>query len=360
LADRFRAPWMAINVETPSQARGDGRQPAWATEALRLAQSLGGEAVVVPGDDIAGAVIEHARTCNATHIMVGKSTSAGWRRLFDRSVAHRLIHRAGGIAIHVIEPLPAADQTAPSQRGRADAVALSPYLISLGLVAASVPVAAILREALDITNVSLVLLTAILFGAVRYGIGPSLLACLAAALAYNFFFLPPLYTFTIADPENVVALFFFSVIALIVSNLAARLRGQVLATGQRARTTESLYQFSRKLAVSLTLDDLLWATCYQMATLLKARSVILLPDGDVLAVRAGFPPEDALDDADLAAARWSWDRNHVAGRGSDTLPGAKWLFLPMRTARGPIGVVGIARDGVDPILTPEQHRLLDA
>lgn len=356
LADRFRAPWTAINVETPGQLRDDARQQAWATEALRLAQRLGGEAVVVPGLDIVGAVIEHARTYNATHIMVGKSVTPGWRGIVHRSVAHGLIHRAGGIAIHVIE---ASDRTPPQPRA-AEPVALPPYLISLGLVAASVPVAAVLQQALDITNVSLVLLTAILLGAMRYGTGPSLVACLAASLAYNFFFLPPLYTFTIADPENIVALFFFTVVALIVSNLAARLRGQVLATSQRARTTESLYQFSRKLAVSLTLDDLLWATCHQIATVLKVRSVILLPDGDTLAVRAGFPPEDALEDADLAAARWSWDRNHVAGRGSDTLPGAKWLFLPMRTARGPIGVVGIARDGADPILTPEQQRQLDA
>lgn len=357
LADRFRAPWTAINVETPGQMRDDARQQAWATEALRLAQRLGGEAMVVSGQDVVGAVIEHARTCNATHIMVGKSVMPGWRRIFEQPVAHGLIHRAGGIAVHVIE---APDQAAPPNRARREPVALPPYLSSLALVVVAVPVAAVLRQALDIGNVSLVLLTAVLLGAVKYGTGPSLLACLGAVLAYNFFFLPPLYTFTIADPENVVALFFFGVVALIVSNLAARLRGQVLATSQRARTTESLYQFSRKLTVSLTLDDLLWATCYQTATVLKVRSVILLPDSDTLVVRAGFPPEDALDEADLAAARWTWDHNHVAGRGSDTLPGARWLFLPMRTARGPIAIIGIAREGADPLLTPEQQRVLDA
>jgi len=186
------------------------------------------------------------------------------------------------------------------------------------------------------------------------------MACLVGALAYNFFFLPPLYTFTIADPENIVGLFFFAVVAVIASNLAARLRDQALTARQRARTTDSLYAFSRKLAVSLTLDDLLWATCHQIAALLKVRSVILLPDGDALAVRAGFPPEDHLEDADLAAARWTWDHNHITGRGSDTLPGAKWLFLPMRTARGTIGVVGVTRDGSGVLLTAEQQRLLDA
>jgi len=183
-----------------------------------------------------------------------------------------------------------------------------------------------------------------------------------SVLAYNFFFLPPIYTFTIADPENVVALFFFAVVALIASDLAARVRGQAVAARLRAKTTDDLYQFSRKLAVAVTLDDLLWATAHQIAMMLKVRVVLLLPDesGKDISVRAGFPPEDELEDADLAAAKWSWEKNHAAGRGSDTLPGARWLFQPMRTGRGPVGVVGIVRDDPGPLLTPGTGRLLDA
>ena len=179
-------------------------------------------------------------------------------------------------------------------------------------------------------------------------------------LAYNFFFLPPLYTLTIADPENVVALFFFLIVAVIASNLAARVRGQALAARLRARQTSDLYQFSRKLAVAVTLDDLLWASAHQIAMMLKVRVVLLLPENGSIAVRAGFPPEDMLDEADLAAAKWSWEKNHIAGRGSDTLPGGKWLFQPLRTGRGPLGVVGIIRDEPGPLLTPDQQRLLDA
>ena len=221
-----------------------------------------------------------------------------------------------------------------------------------------------LHEFLGITNVALVFLTAILIGAVLYGLGPSVFACFMATLAYNFFFLPPLYTFTIADPENVVALFFFTVVAVVASNLAARVRGQALSARLRARQTDDLYQFSRKLAAAVTLDDLLWATAHQIAMMLKVRVVLLLPEADKdhgsISVRAGFPPEDMLDEADLAAAKWSWEKNRIAGRGSDTLPGGKWLFQPLRTGRGPLGVVGIIRDEPGPLLTPDQQRLLDA
>jgi len=128
----------------------------------------------------------------------------------------------------------------------------------------------------------------------------------------------------------------------------------------RARTTESLYAFSRKLASAGTLDDVLWASAYQAALMLKVHVVLLLPENGAIVVRAGYPPEDTLDAADLAAAKWTWESDKPAGRGSDTLPGAKRLFLPMHTGRGPIGVIGIDSDKPGPLLTPDQRRLLDA
>jgi two-component system sensor histidine kinase KdpD len=108
------------------------------------------------------------------------------------------------------------------------------------------------------------------------------------------------------------------------------------------------------------MDDVLWASAYQAALMLKVRVVLLLPEAGTIVVMAGYPPEDALDEADLAAAKWAWENNRAAGRGSDTLPGAKRLFLPMRTGRGAIGVVGIDSDKPGPLLTPDQRRLLDA
>lgn len=149
-------------------------------------------------------------------------------------------------------------------------------------------------------------------------------------------------------------------IALLVSNVAARVRTQADTAIGRVRTTESLYAFSRKLAGTATLDDVLWATAYQIALMLKVRVVLLLPEGGMLTVKSGYPPEDQLDQADLAAANWAWGNDRPAGRGSDTLPGGKRLFLPMRTGRGPIGVIGIDDDRTGPLLTPDQRRLLDA
>jgi two-component system sensor histidine kinase KdpD len=376
LADQFHAPWTAISVETSRSLRAGTTGLDSVAEALRLAQSLGAETVLIPGQDVADAIIDYARANNITHIIVGKSQTPRWRQFFAASVTQQVMNRAGGINIHIIEA-PAEPtrsiQVVPGDKAPAQTTDVQPYAMSLLFVAAAIPVAFALQRVLNISNLALVFLTAILFSAVRFGRGPSLFASMAAVLAYNFFFLPPIYTFTIADPENVVALFFFAVVALIASNLAARVRGQAVAARLRAKTTDDLYQFSRKLTVAVTLDDLLWATAHQIAMMLKVRVVLLLPDdahgherapaervSASISVRAGFPPEDVLEEADLAAAKWCWEKNHVAGRDSDTLPGARWLFLPMRTGRGPVGVVGVIRDEPGPLLMPDQQRLLDA
>ena len=197
--------------------------------------------------------------------------------------------------------------------------------------------------------------------AVRFGLWPSLFAVVAGSLCYNFFFLPPTYTLTIANPTNVAAFLFFTVVAVLVSNLAAQVRLQAVTAQRRARTTEELYAFSRKLAGATELDDVLWATAYQMASQLGVQVVLLLPDADgAIAVRAGYPPEDTLEPADIAAARWTYENNRPAGRGADTLPGARRLFMPLRTAGGAIGVVGLDTERPGPLLTPEQRRLFDA
>jgi two-component system sensor histidine kinase KdpD len=200
----------------------------------------------------------------------------------------------------------------------------------------------------------------VLASAIRGGLGPGLYASVIGALAFNFFFLEPRFTFTIRDPESVVALLSFLGTAIVASNLAASVQRQAIAARQRARTTEDLYLFSKKLAGTGTLDDVLWATAFQIASMLKVRVVILLPENETLAVRAGYPPDDTLVDADIAAAKWTWEHNRPAGRAADTLPGAKRLYLPLRTGRGAIGVVGLDNDRQGPLLTPDQQRLFDA
>jgi two-component system sensor histidine kinase KdpD len=367
LADRLHAPWTAVSIETRRSLQLTEEQRDRLADTLRLAEALGGEALTIPGVGrrIADDVISFAQANNVTQIIIGKATRSWWFEIVRGSVVHDLVRRAGNISVNVIagDELPSgavARKTAVQTAARPEPFDPKPYLLALVLVAVGLGAAELIRPIFGIENVDLVFLTAVVSVAVRFGLWPSVLASVAASLCYNFFFLPPVYTFTITDPTNVAAFFFFMLIAILVSNVAAGVRTQAVSAIGRVRTTESLYAFSRKLAGTATLDDVLWATAYQIALMLRVRVVLLLPEDGVIAVKAGYPPEDELDKADLAAANWAWSNDRSAGRGSDTLPGAKRLFLPMRTGRGAVGVIGIDDDKSGPLLAPDQRRLLDA
>ena len=364
VADRLRVPWTAIYVETTRTQRLSVAERDRIADFLRLAERLGASTITIPGRSIAEEVVAYATANNITQIVIGKSNRSRWFEMVHGSVVHELVRRTGSISVHVIS----ADdsETVPPKsietRPAIEPIRIEPYLGSAGAVAVALGIGLLLKHFIAVQSISLVFLTAILASAIAWGLWPSLFAAIASMLAYNFFFLPPLYTFTVGDPENVLALFFFLIVALIVSNLTARTRTQVVTARLRAKTTAELYAFSRKVAGIGALDDLLWATAHQITSMLNVRTVLLMPlkDREGLEVASGYPPEDQLDDADMAAARWSWEHNRPAGRGADTLPGAKRLFLPLRTGSGPVGVLGIDRDAPGPLLTPDDRRLLDA
>lgn len=366
VADRLRAPWTAISIETRHSLRLTDEERDRIAETLRLAERLGGEAITVPGGSrhIAGDIAAFARANNVTQIIIGKSERPRWFEILNGSVVHDLLRLSGNIRVQVIsgESEPGEPAARKAERTAAPQPVFNyvPYIASLLAIGAALAVSWHLGPWLGVESVDLIFFTAIVGIAARYGLWPSLLASVAGLLSYNFFFLPPLFTLAIADGTNVAAFVAFAIVSIIVSNIAGRMRSQAVIAVNRASTTESLYAFSRKLSGAVTLDDVLWATAYQIASMLKVRVVLLLPEGDAIAVRAGYPPEDTLGPSDVAAATWAWRNDRAAGRGADTLPGAQRLFLPMRTGRASIGVVGIDSDRPPPLLTPDQRRLFDA
>ncbi|RJG43533.1 sensor histidine kinase KdpD [Mesorhizobium sp. DCY119] len=362
LAERLRAPWSVVTVETTHAARLTEAERDRIASALRLAESLGAEAATLPGRTVAEEIMRYARERNVTHIIVGSSDKARWREWIEGSVTHDLIRIAGDISVHVISGREVAPKPPRGSVQDAGTTGFSfrPYLVSLGIIGIALICAFALRQLLDVANIGVVFLMGVLTSALWFGLRPAIFASVIGAITFNFFFLPPLYTFDIGDSESIVTFVFFLVVSVIASNLSARVRGQAIAARQRARMNEDLYMFSKKLAGTATLDDVLWATAFQIASMLKVRVVLLLPEEGRITVKAGYPPEDTLDEADLAAAKWTWENDRPAGRSADTLPGAKRLFLPVRTARGAIAVVGIDDDRQGPMLTPERRRLMDA
>src|SRR6195256_5374926 len=336
LSDRLHAPFTAFAVETRRSLQFTEEQRDRIADTLRLAERLGGEAITVPANShhIADDIISFAHANNVTQIIIGKSTRTRWFEILHGSVVHDLVRRSGNISVHVIageeltrEPVPKKTIRTAEETASLD---VRSYAFALLAVAVALGIGELIQRLIGIENVDLVFLTAVVAVAARFGLWPSLFASVVSSLCYNFFFLPPIYTFTISDPVNVAAFGFFILVAIIVSHFAARGRTQAVMAHGRVRTVESLYAFSRKLAGVGSLDDVLWATAYQTALMLNVRVVLLLPEDGTIVVKAGYPPEDRLDDADIAAAKWAWENYRPAGRGSDTPPRAQRPFPPMR------------------------------
>src|SRR5262249_31488426 len=221
LADRLHAPFTAISIETRRSLQLSDEERDRLADTLRLAESLGGEALTIPavGRRIADDVVNFAQANNVTQIVIGKSTRSRWFEMTRGSVVHDLVRRSGNITVHVIagDELPgeAAPKTAVQTAARSEPFDPRPYFKALGILLVGVGAAELIQPYFGIENVDLVLLTAVVAVAVRHGLWPSLLATVAASLSYNFFFLPPSYTFTITDPTNVPPFFLFTVVAMI-------------------------------------------------------------------------------------------------------------------------------------------------
>ena len=213
---------------------------------------------------------------------------------------------------------------------------------------------------LHLSNLALIFMAAVLAAGVLGGLGPSLLVSLISFFAYTFFFKEPRYSLQIVDTQDIFEFAAFLAAAVVTGQYTAAVRRQVQATKHAARRTANLYDFSRKIAGAAVIDDVLWAVVHHVASTIQGRALVLMRKDAGLEIVAGYPPEDQLDTVSAAAANWAWNHGKTAGRGSGTLPGAEWLFLPLRTARGPVGVMGVAMAGPDKLLSSEQTRLLDA
>jgi two-component system sensor histidine kinase KdpD len=359
-ADGLDAELIALYVETDRHATLSETEHGHLAETMRLAAQLGAEVVTIPGRSVAEEILAFARARNATRVVVGKSRRSRWFELRHGSVVDDLVRSGSGLAIEVAPSGDAPQPSGPTDWLFTVPLTPGPYLEGLLTTAVATAIGVFIDAHVVLPNISLVFVVPVLIAAARHGLVPSLWVSALSVLAYNFFFLPPLYEFTIRDPANVVALFFFMFVAIAASALAARTRSQTEAARREARTTAELYAFSRKIAGVIDLYDLLWIVVTHLARLLNAEVVILMPEEGRLESRAAFPPDSEFNDADLAAARWSWDADHPTGRGTDTLPGGRWLFVPIRTSSSAIAVIGVLSLKEGRELSASDRRLLEA
>lgn len=357
LADVMDAPWTVVSVERPTDVLVEAKRRRL-DESLQLAKDLGAETERLVGSDIPSEVLRYARRENVTQIVVGRSAGGRFATLFGRALVVELVRQAADIGVHVVTATP-EKQERPAPKRLPRRLAIWPYLGSAALVGAAVLFGEVIGGNATMPNLSLVFLAAVVGAAVAFGRWPAIMASALSFLAYNFFFIEPIYTLTVAQPHELLALLVFLAVSMLVSTLAGRVRDQARIASDRMRATRRLYDFSRRISGIASLDEVAEAAASDMHGALARNVVILLArDGDI-ALTGMWPPVDDLDPASMAAARWAHEHDEPAGSKTQTLPTAPWLFVPLKTPRARVGVIGISEAPDGAPLDPEARSLFD-
>jgi two-component system sensor histidine kinase KdpD len=358
MASGLRAEWTALYVETPAHPRLSESDLAALAANLRLAEDLGGRTAIVPGHAVADEILAWAREHNVSKIVAGKPTHPRWRDRLRGSLVDALVRGSGDIDVYVISGDTAGDER--PLRGRAAAPSQpSAYAWAIAIVALATAVSGAMSPFFDVSDLLMIYLLGVVFAATRLGRGPAALTSVLSVAAIDFCFVPPYFTFAVTNKRYGITFGVMLVVALLISDLATRVREQAQMARQRERRTAVLYAASRELAATPAGEEIARASARHVSDALQASAAIVLPRPDgVLVPVAAREASFSLPPRDEAVARWVLEHGRKAGRGTDTLPGTDALFLPLLGTRGPVAVLGARAAGA--AFTTDQLQILEA
>lgn len=354
MATRLQAEWIALTVETPAEAGADESSRTARATALKLATSLGAEVCTLDAADAAEAIVRFAVNRNADKLIVGHSRRFGWRRLWRPALLDQLIRHESVPEIVVVGLEPAA---AHSRRNSRDMpFAWQGYVWAVAVCILTTVVAALLLSVFDLANVVMVFLLAVVAVSLRFGRGPGALAAFLAVFALDFFFVPPRFTLRVQDTQYLFTFLLMLGVALVLGQLAARLKFEALSSSRREHQSQQQAELSRVLSAALTTEQIVELALPRLTGLFNAQVQMLLPDAqEHLHAVAGA--HDAF--ADQAVAEWVFAHQQSAGLGTATLPAARARYLPLRASMRVRGVIGVRPlPGCD-LDAPEMQRQID-
>ena len=364
LADALDSEWTVVYVETPALLRLSEAQRNRRIDVLRLAESLGAETVTLDGPTAAATLLEYAQTRNATRVIVGAPKRRGWRAWLRPSTSTQLLRHARGFDLTAIAlPEQAESQRAP--RSRATVADSSPirwprYGWALVTTLLCSAVAFGLYPRFELANLVMVYLLGVTVAGLRFGRGPAVMTAILNVAAFDFFFVPPRFSFAVSDVQYLLTFSVMLTIALVIANLVASVRQQTRVAGARERRTALLYAMSRELAATRGISGMARVAVRHLAEVFQIKAVVLLPDAEgKLHYPRDRPLENSFRSADLAVAQWVADHSRQAGLGTDTLPAAPGLYLALGDERQRLGVLAVLPSNPRRVLLPEQRHLLE-
>jgi two-component system sensor histidine kinase KdpD len=362
LATRLNASWVVAHVAPEGYREINPEKVRQVDEAFKLAERLGAQTARLSATDPVAEILRYAHRENVTQIVLSRSREKFWKRLAGRDFAHEMVRLSTDIPIHVIGAPEAGARNLP--RLRLPIFARNRLGTGLGASVVAVALAVLLGEALKAwlhpPNLPMIFLLAVLVCAERFGLWPAISASFLSFVTFNFFFIDPVYTLTVAEPQQLLSLLVFLFVAVLTGSLAGRVHDQTEAVQERANTTELLYDFSRKLSAAPNLDDALYAAAAHLQKAQGGHIAFLLPEGEELRLATVWPQMDEFSAGEMGAARWAYSKREPAGWRTDTLPNLTFQFRPLTTPRGVVGVCGFQPKEPQEPISPEDERVLTA
>ncbi|MCQ3931358.1 MAG: sensor histidine kinase KdpD [Chloroflexi bacterium] len=357
LAQELDAEWYAVYIETPADTQLSAEDSAQIVNNLRLAEDLGAKVVTLPGDNIAESLMQFANTHNITKIIVGKPLKPRWLEFLKGSIVDQLIRKGGNIDIYVISSAAPVERSSPLIHpvGR---LHLGHYLAAVGLVGITSLLGLPIAHFISPINLVMSYQLAVLIAAIRYGRGAATLTAVLSVFAFNFFFVPPRWTFLVHDAGYILTFAGLLIVGLVSARLAARVREHARVAEQRELQAMALYAFSRDLSASVELNVVLQGVLAHTSQTFDADVAIWLYEHGTLELRV-MTDHYPLMTSETIAAQWVYTHKQPAGHGTPTLPTAAGRYLPLKTAQSTIGVLGVHFQQAEDS-TPERNRLLEA
>ncbi|WP_010114536.1 sensor histidine kinase, partial [Burkholderia oklahomensis] len=375
LAASLKADWLAVYVETPRLARLPDTVRQRTLNALKLAAELGAETATLTGADAVAALIGYAQVRNVSKIVAGGSSKSGFRRHLSRPFGEQLAERSGDVDLMLIRASASEDARTPLDAGaRAWRDAFSSvidgrspprnYGYAATICALITVVANLLHNQLDLTNLVMLYLLGVVFSAVRLGRGPGVVQSFLSVAAFDFFFVPPRMSFSVSDTQYLLTFFGMLLTSLVISHLTSSLTRGAYIAHRRERRTSAMYAMARELAAALTAEQIVEIGSRHVSEVFRAHVAILLPDsGDKVQQKIENPDETVTITGaalDIDVGQWVYDQQKPAGHGTDTLPAAAALYLPLKAPMRTRGVLAVVTKDSHELEVPEQQRMLDA
>ncbi len=362
-ANRSTAPWHAVYVETPALQRLPDAQRRSVLQTLKLADSLGAVTATLSADDAPTACAAYAREHNLGTFVCGRATRAHrWRRWLRRHFAERLALAATDIELMVIATDSAARAAARPAPGPSDLPGASAQWPGFAwALASSAGVSLLATPLLDyfaLANIVMLFLLAVVGVAIRFGRSPALVAALVNVLAFDFFFVPPRFSFAVTDAQYLLTFAVMAVVGLVVGQLTASLRYQARVAADREDRARRLYEIARELGKALTAEQVAEIGDRSIEAAFRAKASLLLADAHdrLMLASEGVGGAPALD---IGVAQWAFDHAEPAGTGTDTLPASGQLYVPLIAPMRTRGVVVVEPANPRLLMIPEQRQLLD-